>query len=90
MLVPEEKEQQKFMEAVFSPSGIKAGYTSGLAKDNIIHAAEELISMGAEAILAGCTEIPLVLKDKDISVPLIEPMEILAKKSILEAGYEVR
>ena len=68
----------------------KVGFTSGPSKERILRAAEKLVSEGAEAIIAGCTELPLVLKAADISVPLIEPMEILAKKSILEAGYKVR
>ena len=90
VLTLDEEDQQSVMEAIFGVHGIKAGYTSGRSKDLIIHAAEYLVETGAEAIIAGCTELPLVLKTEDISVPLIEPMEILAKKSILEAGYKVR
>lgn len=90
VMTPEGKDQQKVMETIFGAGGIKAGFTSGSSKENIIRAAEKLIAGGAEAIIAGCTELPLVLKASDISVPLIEPMDILAKKSILEAGYKVR
>lgn len=87
---PEEKEQENVMEAIYGPQGIKAGYTTGFPKEMIVSAAKILIGRGAEAIIAGCTEVPLVLKPKDIPVPLIEPMEIVAKRSILEAGYELR
>ncbi len=90
VIVPEGKEQQVVMEAIFGAGGIKAGFTSGPSKKLIVLAAEKLIAKGAEAILAGCTELPLVLEAGDISVPLIEPMDILARKSILEAGYKVR
>ena len=86
----EDKDQQQVMDAIFGAGGIKAGFTSGPSKVRIVRAAEKLIAGGAEAIIAGCTELPLVLKEKDISVPLIEPMDILAQKSILEAGYKVR
>ncbi len=89
-MTPEEKDQQKVMETIFGAGGIKAGFTSGSSKETIVCAAEKLIAGGAEAIIAGCTELPLVLKAADISVPLIEPMDILAKKSILVAGYKVR
>jgi len=37
------------------------------------------------AIIAGCTEIPLILKDKDIKVLIIDPANILAKRAIKEA-----
>ncbi|GAF86545.1 unnamed protein product, partial [marine sediment metagenome] len=90
VLAPEEKDQQKVMSAIFGAGGIKAGFTSGPSKESIIRAAEKLIAGGAEAIIAGCTELPLVLKASDIPIPLIEPMDILAKKSIVEAGYKVR
>ncbi|MFC2161703.1 aspartate/glutamate racemase family protein [Acidobacteriota bacterium] len=90
LLTLEDKDQQRIMAAIFGPGGIKAGFTSGPAKIDIVRAAKKLAAGGAEAVIAGCTELPLVLKAADISVPLIEPMEILAKKSILEAGYKVR
>ena len=38
--------------------------------------------MGAEIIIAGCTEIPLVIKDNDINIPLISSTEVLALKTI--------
>ncbi len=90
VLAPGGKDQQKVMRAIFGAGGIKAGFSSDPSKDDIIRAAEKLIAGGAKAIIAGCTELPLVLKASDISVPLIEPMDILARKSILEAGYKVR
>ena len=88
VIEPEEEEQSRVMEAIFGREGIKAGFTSGAPKDMIVNVSRELIARGAEAIIAGCTEVPLVLKDRDISVPLIEPMMIMAERSILEAGYE--
>jgi aspartate racemase len=87
---PEEEEQDTVMEAIYGPQGIKAGYTTGVPKEMIVNAAKILIGRGAEAIIAGCTEVPLVLKPEDIPVPLIEPMEIVAKASILKAGYELK
>ncbi|MGD2245081.1 MAG: amino acid racemase [Candidatus Aminicenantes bacterium] len=90
ILSPEKEQQDDVMEAIFGVEGIKAGFASGRPKEKIVSTSRMLIARGAEAIIAGCTEVPLVLKTEDISVPLIEPMEIVAKKSILEAGYEVR
>jgi len=87
---PEEEEQESVMEAIYGPQGIKAGFTVGKSKEMIVNAARILIGRGAEAIIAGCTEVPLVLKPEDIAVPLIEPMEIVAKASILKAGYKLK
>jgi len=78
------------MEAIFGKQGIKAGHTEGKSREEICDVAKALIARGAEAVIAGCTEVPLVLKAEDIEVPLIEPLQILAEASILMAGYKVR
>jgi len=90
ILESDEGNQNIIGEAIFGQKGIKAGFTAGDPKKMIISAALELIKRGAEAIIAGCTEIPLVLKPKDIPVPLIEPMEISARVCIQKAGFLVK
>lgn len=90
VISPDEEEQKQVMEAIFGSEGIKAGCASWAPKELIVNTARILIGRGAEAIIAGCTEVPLVLEEKDIPAPLIEPMEIAAEVSILKAGYEVR
>jgi aspartate racemase len=86
-IVPTEKEQVRVMEAVFGRGGVKAGFTTGRPRKLVLDVAGRLIRRGAEAIVAGCTEIPLVLRDEDIPVPLIEPMRAAARTSIARAGY---
>jgi aspartate racemase len=87
---PEKEEQQQVMEAIFGPKGIKAGFTSGFSKETLVNVAKMLVAQGADAIIAGCTEVPLVLKDPDIPVPLIEPLRIAAQACIIKAGYELK
>jgi aspartate racemase len=77
-------------EAIFGKQGIKAGFSSGRPEDIILGVAKKLIKRGAEAVIAGCTEVPLVLKQEDIKVPFIEPLQILAEVSIVWAGYELK
>ena len=90
IIQPEEEEQNQVMDAIFGPDGIKAGFTTGFPKDTIVSIAKVLIARGADAIIAGCTEVPLVLKELDIPVPLIEPLRITARACIIEAGYELK
>jgi aspartate racemase len=90
IVAPTDREQEKVMEAIFGPGGIKAGVTEGRPKRLILSVATRLICQGAEAVIAGCTEVPLVLKDKDIPVPLIEPLRIAAEASIVRAGYRIK
>jgi len=90
IITPDKKEQEQVMEAIFGEEGIKAGYTSGQARETIHRVAASLIGKGAKAVIAGCTEVPLVLKDDDIPVKLIDPLQVLAEVSILKAGYELK
>lgn len=69
------------MRAIFGSKGIKAGYHS-LPRELLIKAAHQLIHQGAEVIIMGCTEIPLVLRQSDVKVPLINPTKILAQSAI--------
>ena len=89
IITPEPNEQQKVMDAIFGTSGIKAGFTAGRPRTTVVRVARRLIERGAEAVIAGCTEVPLVLKENDISVPLIEPMKIGALTCIKRAGYKI-
>jgi aspartate racemase len=90
LITPDENEQKIVMDAIFGKKGIKAGYKTGISRESIVRAAIALINKGAEAVIAGCTEIPLVLKSEDINVPYIEPMHITVTAALKEAGYSTR
>jgi aspartate racemase len=90
VITPSEKDQAKLMEAIFGRRGIKAGFAGGIPRRLVLGVAGRLVKEGAEALIAGCTEIPLVLRDEDISVPLIEPLRIAAQAAIVRAGYKLR
>lgn len=86
-LVPSSLVQEQVMNAIFSESGIKAGFTDK-PREVLIASAEHLIDMGAQAIIAGCTEVSLVLKAGDFDAPLIDPLAILAALAVERAsGY---
>lgn len=68
--------------------GIKAVTpVSPRARDNFINYAKLLRDQGAEAIILGCTEIPLALWERKlVGVVLIDPVVALARALILKAG----
>lgn len=70
------------MEAVYGKEGIKNGNTGDKPLELLKRASEKLIEAGAELIISGCTEIILVLKPHHITVPLIDPMDVLAKAAV--------
>lgn len=86
IILPDKKNQTKFMDAVYGKKGIKAGFKIA-PKKILLQIVEHLHKNNAQAIIAGCTEVPLALQEDDISIPFIEPLFILASKSIKMVGY---
>jgi aspartate racemase len=72
--------QEEIMQAIYY---VKANKIKK-AKKIFIKASKELEKNGAQAIVAGCTEVPLALKPRDLHIPLLDPMVSLAKKCIIE------
>ena len=44
--------------------------------------AEALCARGAQALIAGCTEIPLVLDETMVPVPLVSSTDVLAEHTV--------
>jgi len=82
VIYPNEKDKEEVMKAIYA---VKAGDLSDEVKGNILKITQKLLDKGAEAIIAGCTEIPLILKEGDVSVPLIDPTQILARIAVQKA-----
>lgn len=64
----------------------------GLTSENVnlmVTAAECLIANGAQALIMGCTEIPLILKAREFPVPLIDPNEIIAAVAVAYAKNQI-
>jgi aspartate racemase len=64
---------------------IKAGDKSEAITAAMRKLADALTSRGAEAIVAGCTEIPLVLDESMLSVALISSTDALAEETVRQA-----
>lgn len=77
-----ETQSEKVMEAIYGCEGIKRGYLEGKPLNYLREASNELIDKGADVIIGGCTEITLALKAEHINKPLIDPMNIVAKRVV--------
>jgi aspartate racemase len=75
--------QEALMEAIFA---VKAGDLSDQVEDVMAAAAAELVQAGAEAIIAGCSEVPIVLDPGRVAVPLIDATEALAQACVAACG----
>jgi len=83
LIYPTEEIQEKnVMEAVYGEKGIKTGKNFDYAQKLLIESSELLIENGAEIIIAGCTEIGLVLSKKILDVEILDLLEIAANTLI--------
>lgn len=81
-LQPADDVQETVMSAIHSvkSSGAGAEATAALSE-----AARALVRAGAEVVVAGCTEIPLALTQEQVTVPLLNPTEELARAAVRAA-----
>jgi len=85
-IVPDEKHQSKVMAAIYDIKNSQPTRSEEEVTSDLIATAESLTSLGAQGIIAGCTEIPLALEQKHLSVPYFDALAILARTAILRAG----
>jgi len=69
-------------EVMAAIRAVKAGERGITAAEPLRRAAMRLVDRGAQAIIAGCTEIPLGLSPDAIPVPLLDPAAVLAQALI--------
>lgn len=61
---------------------VKAGEQGEEVRRGMVEIARGLIERGAEVIIAGCTEVPLVLESGDLTVPLVSSTDELARRTV--------
>ncbi len=77
-VVPAGGDQEDVMAAIY---GVKAGDLKK-GRELALRAGEKLVAQGAQAVIAGCTEIPLVLHDGDLAVPVVDATKVLAEACV--------
>lgn len=80
VIEPDVEMQKEVMKGIYAIKGgdLETGFSC------LSTVANQLTKRGAEAIIAGCTEVPLVLKSSN-DICVIDPTEILAKMVVKTA-----
>jgi amino-acid racemase len=55
------------------------------SRNNFMKIIEDLSVSGAQAVILGCTEIPLLFEGKETDVPLVDTTYVHAMKAVEEA-----
>jgi aspartate racemase len=71
--------QDAFMETIYR---IKAGDRSEEVRLEMQGYAAELKGLGADILIAGCTEAPLVMSKGDTRLEMIDPGDLLARRAV--------
>ncbi len=85
VLVPTDEEQTYINQVIYNE--LVAGVIREEARRNFIAVINRLVSRGAQGIILGCTEIPLLVKPSDVSVPLFDTTRIHAEAAL---NYAIR
>ncbi len=88
LIAPTPEFQDKVTSAIYGRHGIKAGFTRGRCREELLSAVAHLAELGAEVLILGCTELPLVLQPTDRFdikgrlVALVDPTTVLARRCV--------
>lgn len=61
---------------------ILEGKKSRTDKQALLKIIKEFRDKGAEAVILGCTELPLLIKQKDLAMPIFDTIKVLADSTI--------
>jgi len=73
------EDRAAFMACVY---GVKRGDVGVDNRAAMARLGQALVVAGADALIAGCTEVPLLLDAADVSVPLADSAEVLAEACV--------
>jgi aspartate racemase len=78
-LLPEGEDRAALMALIY---GVKRGEVGPEPRAAMARLAEGLVARGAQAVVAGCTEVPLLLGAAQAAVPLVDSAEVLARACV--------
>jgi aspartate racemase len=86
IVTPSRADQRDVMTAIYGPDGIKTCGVTPTSRNLLEGVIKRLVDRGAQAIIAGCTEIPLAVPPDWAGKPILNPLLILAEAIVREAN----
>ena len=80
VLIPADSERRTIHRVIFDE--LCRGMLKGDSKERFRAIIENLVKNGAEGVILGCTEIPLLIEQEDIAVPLFDTTTIHAHAAV--------
>jgi aspartate racemase len=79
-IIPEKDERDFIHESIFGELG--KGIFTAATKARYLQIIDALAKRGAEGVILGCTEIPLIVKPEDVSIPVFDTTQIHATAAV--------
>jgi aspartate racemase len=80
-IIPGDKTDREFIEHTLLHE-LGKGIIKQATKTSYLEIIDKLVAEGAEGIILGCTEIPLLIKQEDVAVPVFNTTEIHAQAAV--------
>ncbi|GAB6182228.1 aspartate/glutamate racemase family protein [Desulfotomaculum defluvii] len=80
VIIPEEYEREIVHNVIYQE--LCKGLIYQQSKERFIKIIENLSSQGAEGVILGCTEIPLLIKQEDVRIPVFDTTTIHAVSAV--------
>lgn len=86
-IIPEENDREIIHKIIYEE--LSKGLLLNTSKKAYLEIMEKLVNEGAEGIILGCTEIPLLIKQSDLSVPVFDTTTIHATMAFEKANQTI-
>ena len=80
VIIPEVEERDEIHRVIFEE--LCRGELTTASKQRYLEIIENMRAKGAEGVILGCTEIPLLIKPEDIDLPLFNTAELHAEAAL--------
>jgi aspartate racemase len=80
VVIPEEEDRQIIHDVIYEE--LCKGIINDTSKEKYMEIINKLILNGVEGIVLGCTEIPLLIKQEDVNIPVFDTTTIHAVSAV--------
>lgn len=80
VLIPDEPEREIIHRVIYDE--LVAGEINERSKTKFLSIIQQLVTQGAQGVVLGCTEIPLLVKQADVTVPVFDTTAIHAAAAV--------
>lgn len=88
VIIPNENERKIIDDIIYKEMSV--GKLKESSKNLIKMIIKELVSEGAQGVILGCTELGLLIKQKDCSIPVFDTTEIHSKAAVDYACTKIK